>query len=177
MNKKIIFILLVIAQLSVPSWMIASQENILNQGAMYKFKTAPVDPYDIFRGRYVALSMDQRTVHLENSKNIDRGQNIYVMIEKSGDGFAQVTRAMLTKPENGDYIKTKVTYKSRDMVHFNLPFNRYYMNEKKAPQAEALYRKNNRREKQNSYVVVRVLNGNARIEDLYVGGKSIGSYF
>jgi len=177
MNRKLALIMLVIAQLSVPSWMIASQENILNKGTQYKFKTVPVDPYDIFRGRFVALSTDQRSVQMRNSKNIDRGQIIYVTIANNSDGFAQVKSALLTKPANGDYIKTKVTYKRGDTVHFNLPIDRYYMNEKKAPQAEALYRKSAGREKQDAYVEVRVLNGSALIEELYVGGRPIGSYF
>ena len=131
MNKKSALIILVIAQLSVPSWMIASQENILNKGTVFKFKTAPVDPYDIFRGRFVALSTDQRTVLMKNSENIDRGQIIYVTVVNNSDGFAQVKSGLLTKPSTGDYIKTKVTYKRGETVNFNLPFDRYYMNEKK----------------------------------------------
>lgn len=177
MNKRLAFTILVAAQLSVPTWMIASQENVLDNGIVYKFKTVPVDPYDIFRGRYVALRTDQRFVRMNNSANIGRGQIIYVVIKNDRDGFAQVKSAMLDKPANGDYIKVKVSYKRGDMIHFSFPFNRYYMNEKKAPQAEALYRRNSRREKQDAYVLVRVLKGKALIEDLYVGGKSIESYF
>ncbi len=177
MNKRLAIVLLVIAQLSVPTWMIASQENILNKGSVYKFKTVPVDPYDIFRGRYVALRTDQRFVKMQNSKNIARGHIIYAMIANDSDGFAQVKSAMLDKPASGDYIKVKVRYKSGDMIHFNFPFDRYYMNEKKAPKAEVLYRSGSRREKQDAYVLIRILKGSALIEDLYVGGKSIKSYF
>lgn len=177
MNKKIAFILLVITQLAVPSWMIISQENILNQGTVYKFKTAPVDPYDIFRGRYVSLSTDQRSTTIANSQNIEKGQSIYVILETNHEGFAQVKTASISKPVYGDYIKTKITHKNGNKVYFRLPFDRYYMNEEKAPKAEALYRRNNMRSKQDAYILVRVLNGSALIEGLYVGGKDIEAYF
>jgi len=96
----------------------------------------------------------------------------------SDSGFAKVMRAQLNKPKNNNYIKTQVTYKSGSSVHFNLPMNRYYMNEKKAPQAaEALYRRNNIRNKQDAYVIIRILKGKVLIEGLYVGGKDIESYF
>jgi len=51
------------------------------------------------------------------------------------------------------------------------------MNEKKAPEAERLYRRSSRSDRQEAYVLVRVLNGNALIEGLYVGNKSIEDYF
>ena len=57
-TKKIIFpafILLVLVQLFVPANMILEQEDILKNGTPYKFKTAPIDPYDPFRGKYVWL--------------------------------------------------------------------------------------------------------------------------
>jgi len=176
MIKPLALIVLIAAQLAVPSWMIVSQENILREGAVYKFKTAPVDPYDIFRGRYVALSTDQRSVKMDGVKNIERGQKLYVLLANDQDGFARVTDAQLERPQGNDYIKTKVTYQSGNKVNFNLPINRYYMNEEKAPQAEALYREHSRVNKQDAYVVVRVLNGQALIEGLYVGGKPIESY-
>ena len=60
MNKKYIFlmlfIILAIIQLSIPAYMSLSREINLGKGTLYKIRTGPVDPYDIFRGRYVALS-------------------------------------------------------------------------------------------------------------------------
>ena len=47
------FALVAVAQLTVPAWMIVSHERTLLTGKVFKFRTAPVDPYDAFRGRYV----------------------------------------------------------------------------------------------------------------------------
>ncbi len=58
-------------------------------------------------------------------------------------------------------------------MSLQLPFDRFYMEEAKAPAAEAAYREHNRKGAQDAYVIVRVLEGAGVIEDLYVGGKPI----
>jgi len=176
MNKHIAIIILALIQLAVPSWMISSSEDILKDGEQFKFKTAPVDPYDIFRGRYVALAMEQDRVAVEDEFWVEVGQNVYLGIENDDQGYAQVTSAHLRRPEGGSYIKASSRYVAKNQLFFRLPFDRYYMNEKKAPRAEKLYRDTNR-EKRDAHVVVRVLNGKALIEALYIDGKSVESHF
>ncbi|MFC1510672.1 GDYXXLXY domain-containing protein [Candidatus Omnitrophota bacterium] len=177
MKKRIIIIALVLIQLAVPAWMIVAQEHILKNGDLVKFKTAPVDPYDIFRGRYVALSTDQRSIRVKNVKDFRSGQDLYVIFETDAEGFAQAVDVRLQRPHHNQYIKTSVQYASGDLVHFNLPLNRYYMNEENAPLAQGIYRDNSRQNKQDAFMKVRVLNGKALIEGLYVGGKRLESFF
>ncbi len=177
-NKKFIFIGLVFAQLLAPSYIVALREIILRKGAVYKFKTAPVDPYDIFRGRYVALSTNQRSVKVSSGEKFERGEMVYLVLGKDKEGFAKVIEAKHNPPKGKDYVKSKATYKSDFYVHFNLPFNRYYMNEHKAPKAERLYRRSQRLGiKNKSYILVRVLNGKTSIEGLYIKDKPIEEYF
>ena len=57
------FILLCLVQTAVPLSMIARREFTLRNGRVYKFKTAPVDPYDAFRGRFVALAVPTTGPH------------------------------------------------------------------------------------------------------------------
>ena len=49
----IIFIVVAIAQLFIPTQMILNQETILKTGKPYRFKTQPVDPSDPFKGKYI----------------------------------------------------------------------------------------------------------------------------
>ena len=177
MNKRYLLILLIVAQLAVPSWLIASTENILKNGVAFKFKTAPVDPYDIFRGRYVALSSDQRTVDLKQGEKYYNGQDVYLILENDQEGFAKVVRAQYNKPLMGDYIKGTARYQYENQLQFDIKISRYYMSEKKAPKAEGLYRKISRQGVQDAYILVRVYNGKPLIEDLYIKDKPIGSYF
>ena len=177
-NKKLIFIGLVFAQLLVPSYIMASREIVLRKGAVYKFKTAPVDPYDIFRGRYVALSTNQRSVRISSGEKFERGEAVYLVLGKDKEGFAKVIDAKRNPPKGKDYIKIKSRYSSNGYVNFNLPFNRYYMNEHKAPKAEQLYRRSQRLGSKNqAYILVRVLKGKTSIEGLYVKDKPIEEYF
>ncbi len=183
MIKKISLVLLIVAQLAVPASFMKTNERILNKGVVYKFKTAPVDPYDIFRGRYVALRNEQNTAPLssEDDKKIAQNKHIgYALINVDKDGYAYVERLVADKPMAGNYFKTRIMnympFEGESSANFTFPVDRYYMNEKKAPQAEALYLKHSTREKRDAYMVVRILNGEMVIESLMLGDQSIESY-
>lgn len=60
-----IFIVVCVAQLLAPVSMIYTHETTLASGKMFKFKTAPVDPADVFRGKYVALRFEDQEGHGE----------------------------------------------------------------------------------------------------------------
>ena len=60
-NKALLFIPIGLAQLAVPGWMIYKHESVMREGAVYKFRTAPIDPRDPFRGEYVVLDFAAET--------------------------------------------------------------------------------------------------------------------
>ncbi len=70
MNTKklllVAFILVALAQLYVPTKMILNRENVLANGTDFKFRTAPIDPNDPFRGKYVNLQYENN-VDLQKS--------------------------------------------------------------------------------------------------------------
>jgi uncharacterized membrane-anchored protein len=160
--------------------MIHRQETTLREGRAYKFKTRPVDPYDAFRGRYVALAYEQDHAPWRGGTNdlIRRGQG-YARIEDGADGFAVVRDVGLDLPATGEILKVQVNYRgwgtNTAMAYFTMPFDRYYMEETKAPQAESIYRERNRRGRANpnTYVVVHIHKGHAALGELYVDGQPI----
>ena len=85
----ICFVLLVVLQLWAPASMIYNREDVLKNGKAFKFRTAPVDPSDPFRGKYIVLSFDENS--FENKEKIDWAGNedIYVQLitDKAGYGF------------------------------------------------------------------------------------------
>ena len=179
-NKKYILGIMIAAQIFIPVNMIFQQERVLRKGAVYRFKTAPVDPYDVLRGRYVALSVESNSVECKENDKIGYGQVVYALLGKDKDGYAVIKDIAPAPWPNGDYIKTKVSYKRKSRLYLDLPFSRFYMNEYKASRAEDLYRKYNRRDdkdKRGAYILVRVLEGRAAIVDLYLDEKPILSYF
>lgn len=171
-----LFAFLVVAQLAVPAWMITSRERTLRDGEAYKFKTAPVDPYDPFRGRYVALAVEPELAPLPKGAMLYRNQKVYAVLERDEEGFAKVSELTLTRPDTDNYIQVKVSYVDNNSARLRWPFDRYYMDEHLAPQAEEAYRDNSRGENRSAHLVVRVRGGAAVLEELYIEGKPIGEY-
>lgn len=174
-NRLIIglFCCIALMQIIIPLSMIIKRESVLKNGVQFKFKTAPVDPYDAFRGRYVALRIKGDNVSRPQGVSLSYGQNVYALIAIDEQGFAQFSTLSTSKPQGVPYIQAKVRYISGDNVQLDLPMDRYYMEEKAAPTAERVYREYSRRDKQDAYVLVRVKDGFAVIESLYVGGRRI----
>lgn len=166
----IIFALAVAAQLLVPVSMIWKREATLREGAIYKFRAAPVDPYDAFRGRFVALRYQEeaRDIPVAADLKITSGRKCYAVIENGEDGFARIARVELDRPEMADYIPALVRYTSETNVTIDIPYKRFYMEESAAPRAEAAYRDFSQATNLNAYIQLRVRNGFGVIEDLYV---------
>jgi len=164
----------VIAQLAVLGLMIRGSEVTLTTGSRCLFRTAPVDPVDVFRGKYVALSfsnmsfaVDTATVHFRT------GRKAYAVIGRDTGGFATVTGLLARKPDSGDYVKVAIAYQYGGKVTFRYPFDKYFLDENKAARAEQLYRKYNVRGSKDTYAAVRLKDGNAVIEDLVIGGLPV----
>ena len=176
MKKKLIvglFAGLIALQIAVPVSMIVKRESTLKTGTVFRFKTAPVDPYDAFRGRYVAIRADVNKVSKPEGMNLKYRQKVFAQLTVDEKGFAQVSKITLQRPKDSAYLSASVAYPVGNDVGLDLPIDRYYMEEKAATRAEQAYREHSRRDKQDAYVVVRVKDGFAVIEGLYVGDQRI----
>lgn len=163
------FVVVCLIQLAAPASMIFRQERALAQGQPFKFVTAPVDPYDAFRGKYVALNF--RDILPRLPKDLPSGfrGKVYAPIIVGEDGFARFGEAALAPPQ-GAYLRLNVEH-GYPGEELRLPFDHYFMEEEKAPAAERAYTEHTRAK--DAYVVVRILDGDWAIEDLFVGGKPI----
>ena len=160
------------AQLAVPAWMILARERTLHRGEIFRFRTAPVDPYDAFRGRYVALAFDNETARVPADLALHRGEEVFVTLERDAHGFAELGSVSRQQPPSMPYLRLPVNYTQGQEAHFDLPFDRYYMNERLAPEAERAHRQSFQRgEAQESYVEVRIYRGRAVLEELFVAGR------
>lgn len=184
--RTVLFGVMVVAQLAVPAWMIAGREWTLRNGAVYKFRTAPVDPYDAFRGRYVALAFDANRVPVEDVREWNPGDTVYAVVEEGPDGYARLSAASKTPPAAPNYIRAIAGYttpigpdspdRQPSEIVLELPFDRFYMDEFRAPEAEQAYREHSTRSTQDCYAAVRVYKGQAAIEDLYIAGEPMSEF-
>lgn len=176
MRKKLVIGLfsgLVLLQIASPLYMIVKRESALRNGVPFRFKTAPVDPYDAFRGRYVSLRVEADNAARPKGVNLRPGQNIYAHIVVDETGYAKISQITVQKPKNSDFLTANVRYSSGDEVFLDLPIDRYYMNEAAAPRAEQVYREFSGRNNNDAYVTVRIKDGFAVVEGLYIGGRRI----
>ena len=169
--RLIVFALVALAQLAVPASLILKREQTLRHGSVWKFRTAPVDPVDAFRGRYIALEFEAEGQEITPPANLEFGETIFVTLRADEEGFAQIDQVSSTRPSDDGFIEADLAGKT-----VSLPFDKYWVTERDAPAAEAAYRAQSRREKHNAFATVRVFRGDAALEQLYLDGQPLGEY-
>lgn len=168
-----LFSAVIALQLAVPSSMLLKREMALQHGQEFRFRTAPVDPFDAFRGRYVAIRVEANQASAPTGEQLQYQQKVYAEIITDEQGFAKISRINTKKPQGVPYIQAKAGYSSGTQVSVNLPIDRYYMEEKAAPKAERLYWTSSQKRKNDTYITVRIKDGFAVIEGLYIDGQRI----
>lgn len=179
-SKKIIlpaFILIVLLQLFIPAKMIFDREDVLNKGTEYKFKTAPIDPNDPFRGKYITLQYNENQIQIQDEKNWVSGETIYVLFSKDSVGFAKIKSVVKKKP-NGfhDFLKAEIDYvtsNGSNKLTIKYPFDRFYLEESKANETERIYMNSLSDSMQLTYALINIKDGDAVIKDVMINGKSI----
>ena len=180
MNYKkfgtLLFVLMVLAQLYVPLSMIIGQENVLQKGKKYHFKTAPIDPNDPFRGKYIALNFEDNYCAVKDKKDWLPGDEVFGIIAER-NGYAYVQSLVKEEPKVENYLKltiqSHVDFDNINKVYFDYPFEKYYMEESKAEGAEVVYRERQIDTLMVGYAVVYIKNGFGAIHDVKVGDSSI----
>lgn len=179
-NRKIllpVFILVALMQLFVPASMIWNREIILKSGTAYKFKTAPIDPTDPFRGKYIILSFEGNTAPIRNENDWTAGEQVYVSLTADQHGFAEIQSVSKEKPSNDQsFLKAKVqfvTNNGSNVLTLDYPFDRFYMEESKAYEAELAYTESLQDTGKVTYALVNIKNGNAVLKDVIIDGVSV----
>lgn len=179
-NKKIIwiaFFLLVLLQLWAPASMIYNRESVLKNGQAFKFRSAPVDPNDPFRGKYITLSFEENSFVAKDSSQWERGDVVFVKLTTDSAGFAKIKSLHKKNPgPANDYIKATVDYTGYDglkPIFIEWPFKRFYIEESKANAAEQAYIKASADSNQVTYALVKVKNGETVLENVFINNKPI----
>ena len=183
------FVLMVAAQWYAPLSMIYDSQETIEEGTEYKFKTAPVDPTDPFRGKYITLGFEEEIYYPKdtNEARFDYGQKVYAVLGTDSLGFAKIMRLTDNEPVDlindgyefrSDYILVEFTYKYTDadnnpVVNLQFPFKRYYLEESKASEAEQLSWNNRSDTSKVCYATVSIHNGSATLTNVMVNDSSI----
>jgi hypothetical protein len=176
MNKLrlIIFILVALAQIAVPASMIWKRQRTLSEGRVWKFRTAPVDPVDAMRGRYLALRFEAE--EFPSQQALPYRDTVYAKLKEGADGFALVDQISEVPIAGDDVVQAASFGYYEGKAHLKFPFDRLWVTEANAPAAEQAYFAHSRREKIDAYATVRVIAGDAGIEELYIAGQPLRDY-
>ena len=175
-----------LVQLAVPVSLIAKHEQTRTSGTPYRFQTAPVDPNDPYRGRYVALryAVEREPVPFADQGFIYMAHNrrVYAELGVGSDGFARLTKVHEQRPRGVDYIDVFTRHLAErkegeqglpGAIYVQLPFDRYYLPEDVAPQVEREYFEASRKAQANTWAEVRVRDGHGALVALVLDGKPV----
>ncbi|HEX9298178.1 MAG TPA: GDYXXLXY domain-containing protein [Polyangiaceae bacterium] len=166
----------VLAELGVPTYVIVQHERVMRTGETFRFRMAPVDPYDAFRGRYIALRFEQHCAPVAAASLMTwADRTVDVPVETGPDGFARLGIVDGSAKRGQAYLTLHSPYPcpNADAVQVEIPFDRFYLEEDIAPAAELVYREHTGDAQRDAYASVRVRDGIGVIENVYIGGKPI----
>lgn len=168
----VIFAIAALAQWAAPLSQIWTHEQTLTQGTLIKLKCSAPDPYDPLRGRFLAVRPEQRQASVPAGLKLEHGMHVYGALIAGADGLTTISHLSLTPPASGDYIRLKAGHiYGGNEANIEWPFERFYINEKLAPEADIWFAENIRGDK-GIIAEVRVLNGRAVLADLSLDGRS-----
>lgn len=166
---------LFLVQLAVPAARIVKYEQTLSRGETFRFRCAPVDPADPLRGRYVALAIVESEID-DPGLEVRRGDRLYLGLSEDGEGYARFSGPRIERPDAGPYLEVRVSNVYGGKIRFDLPFDRYYLEEALAPAAEQAYRERASDDEAEAWITVRVRDGSAVLEELYLEGRPIREF-
>ncbi len=198
--KKGLFIAFAALIVLIPVYVAISSHNVLSNGKLYKFKPMAYDPFDPFRGKYLRINYETNGIPTEF--DFDDRDDVYVSIGVDKEGFAFFEEGFKSPPKGKSYLHTTVVGSNfadgisdelqefleeeefgsldlentdtRQRINVKIPnnMNKYFINENDALKAERVFA----REQENIYIGVRILDGEARLEDIYVHDQPILEY-
>ena len=178
----VLFILAALAQIALPASMIIKSERIETHGIANKIKTAPIDPSDPFRGRYISLNFFEDEIVIDGDSPWESGDEVFVSFENDNEGYAKIKSISDTRPiDYANYIKTTIFYirylkvQNRTRIVVDYPFDRFYMEESHAPAAERSYNTQTR-DSVVVYGLLMVRDGNYILKDVIYDGQAINDY-
>ena len=179
-SKKLLltaFILMALAQWYVPAKMILDREVVLSTGKDFRFRIAPIDPNDPFRGKYITLNFRENRFPVSEVENWERNDDVYVVLGTDRQGFAKIQDVSKVSPRhNAAIVKARVQYvesEGDNHLIIEYPFNRFYMEESKAFEAERVYMESLADTTKVTYALVSIRENRAVLKDVLVDGTSL----
>ena len=172
-----VFAVAAVAQWLLPLSGIWQHERVISRGTLVRIECAAPDPYDPLRGRYLAVRPAQSSVSKPEGFPDGAGLvPVWATLEAGDDGLARI-RSVSLEPVSGPTVipltaRWSGTTNGTDVISLEWPFDRFYLNERLAPDADKLVADRSRDRKQ-TVAEVRLLDGRAVLTDVLLDGVSV----
>jgi uncharacterized membrane-anchored protein len=131
-RARLAFLVLVAVQACVPLAMAGLKEAHLAFDRSVRLKTQPVDPLDVFRGRYVQLNYEISSLP---AQGVGPGQTVYVPLRDVGDRWVGET-VLTFRPSEEPFIRGRVAEASGGQARIDYGIESYFVDERKAREYE-----------------------------------------
>jgi uncharacterized membrane-anchored protein len=127
--RRIAFWLVVAAQALALVAMIGLNEVALATSDEVTLRTVPVDPVDLFRGRYVTLRYEISTLQVEDG--IESGDSVYVPLHEAESAWTG-SFGYASPPPDGKFIRGTVRQLAGQRAQIQYGIETYYADEEDA---------------------------------------------
>lgn len=172
----VVFTVAALAQWLLPLSGVWQHERVIARGLPVRIRCAAPDPYDVLRGRYLAVRPAETQFPKPAGMAEASAVPVWATLVVGEDGLAQIEKLSLepaTGPTVIRVVASSATWKAdENAVFIEWPFDRLYLNERLAPDADKLVAERVR-EGNMPVAEIRLLDGRAVLTDLLIDGISI----
>ena len=176
-HSAVVFAVAVVAQWLLPLAGAWQHEHVVIRGRAVRIRCVAPDPYDLVRGRYLAVRPEENRLPAPPGMPENEAVSVWATLEAGDDGLARI-KSLSLEPVSGPTVIRLVArlnpWAQEDATVFvEWPFDRFYINERLAPDADKLIADLFRDGKERPVAEVRLLDGRAVLTDVLVDGESI----
>jgi uncharacterized membrane-anchored protein len=134
-RTRVAFLALAAMMVLIPVGIVGWNELALATGTEVRLATAPVDPTDLFRGRYVTLRYEISRAHV--SEPVRPGQTVYVPLVDTGEVWTGGP-ATTSRPDDETFIRGRVRQGTDQPTEIEIEYGieTYYADEDEAQRLE-----------------------------------------
>lgn len=171
-----VFAVAALAQWLLPLSGVWQHERVIARGTAVRIRCAAPDPYDPLRGRYLAVRPEETAAPKPDGMPEEGAVPVWATLEEGDDGVSRIKSLSLEPVSGPTVIRLVATWdrwnEEGQSVSIDWPFDRFYVNERLAPDADQLVAERFR-EGEQPVAELRLLGGRAVLTDVLVDGVSI----
>ncbi|MEK0421310.1 MAG: hypothetical protein RLZZ161_1161 [Bacteroidota bacterium] len=170
--------LVALLQLLFLGGLLYDYEKTKTEGALFRLELQMYDPYDMFRGNYMALNFKENRIKMPVFKP-RWDEKFYVkLVRNPKTGFAMPKQVSLKYNGGDDWVEVSnsggsVVDNSDTLLLFSFMQDRFFISENKVKKADEALRKATADSSKRCWAEMRVRNGTAILTDVKIDGKSL----